>query len=417
MSTSRTKQNTLPPKYRKILEKQVIDEQQPGTILRDFETLLTFVQEEAPLKVTKTAALLPMKYLPQVNERLCHPIKLDMKRPGHKAFPNVAGLYLLLRPSGLAYIEGGGAKQRLVIDEGMLESWQQLNPTERYFSLLDTWVIRALPEIIGERKGGIFGNLLYTWSTFFERIPESGKHIEGDKEEARMFKYFPGGPALCLLEMFGFITIHDADPEPGQGWRILSVEKTPLGEAILTVLVSDEDEIYTLEDILLFQEKPIEATFGMLQPKFQPFFPEWQNNLTLSTPEIQEGTYIVKASLGNIWRRIAIPGNLDFDWLSSAILNAFRFDHDHLYSFIYKNRFGLETRINHPYLEEPLFADKVAVQDVLRQPGMSMIFLYDFGDNWEFTVELERIDPVDPALEKPKVLKKHGKSPEQYAYW
>ena len=410
-----TKKNTLPPKCQKILRNQVIDDRQPGTILQDFETLLTFVQENAPVTVTKSTALLSMKYLPQLNERLSHPIKLDLKRPGHKSLPNVVGLYLLLRASGLAYIEGGGAKQRVVTDEAVLESWQQLTPTERYFSLLETWVIRALPEIIGERKGGIFGNLLYTWSTFFQRIPESGKTIEGDDEEARMLRYFPGGAALCLLEMFGFITIHDADPEPGKGWRILSVEKTPLGEAMLIVLLSDE--IDTLEDILLFQEKPIEETFGMLQPKFQPFFPEWQKNLTLSTPEIREGTYIVKVSLGNVWRRIAIPGNLDMDWLSSVILNAFQFDHDHLYSFRYKNRFGLETEINHPYVEEPLFADEVAVQEVLRQPGMSMIFLYDFGDNWEFTVELERIDPVDPRLKKPKILEKHGKAPEQYAYW
>ena len=31
-----------------------------------------------------------------------------------------------------------------------------------------------------------------------------------------------------------------------------------------------------------------------------------------------------------------------------------------------------------------------------------------------FSITLERIDPPDPKLKQPKVIEKHGKSPQQY---
>ncbi len=48
---------------------------------------------------------------------------------------------------------------------------------------------------------------------------------------------------------------------------------------------------------------------------------------------------------------------------------------------------------------------------------MIFFWFFDFGDNWEFNVLLERIDPVDLNLKKPKVLEKKGEAPEQYPMW
>ena len=104
------------------------------------------------------------------------------------------------------------------------------------------------------------------------------------------------------------------------------------------------------------------------------------------------------------------------EFLSYAILNAFNFDSDHLYEFRYKDRFGMDCRISHAYIEEPPCVDEVLVQETLLQPGAAMTFVYDFGDNWQFNVLLERIAPVNPILEKPTVLEKHGEAPEQYDY-
>jgi hypothetical protein len=409
----------LAPNYQQILREQVIDEHGPGTILRDFEILLAFAAGEAP-KVSKTNNLLPLKALVPLNDRLTNPLKVDLKRPQQKSYPHINGLYLLLRSSGIGYIEGTGTKLHLAVDDAVLQSWQSLNPTEKYCTLLETWIMRSSPEAIGEYRGR-WDSPIFSWKSFFGRFSGTAMKIAGDKNNEQRLSYAPGLYILALLELFGFVTIKHGKPDSGKGWKILSIHKTPFGEAMLHLLLTPKADVEVddiLEMLLKYEEIPLEEIeFGELQPELQEYFPEWQNNLRLPEPEIQEGTYIFKVSLGSVWRRIAIPGTMELDWLSSTILDAFDFDHDHLYSFIYKNRVGKEVHINHPYVQDAPFTDEVEVQEVPLRPGASMTFLFDFGDNWRFNVQLERIEPIDPKLKKPKVLGKHGEAPEQYPGW
>jgi hypothetical protein len=44
-----------------------------------------------------------------------------------------------------------------------------------------------------------------------------------------------------------------------------------------------------------------------------------------------------------------------------------------------------------------------------------MTFLFDFGDNWEFELLLEAVEP-DRAVDKVEILETHGEAPEQYLY-
>ncbi|GAK60811.1 Pplasmid pRiA4b ORF-3-like protein [Candidatus Vecturithrix granuli] len=413
--STQTRQPGLTPEQQNFLRKQVIDEQPPGAILHDFEVLLAFLQAEAPFKVTGQNNLIPLTYLRELNERFSHPIRLDLKRPQFKSFPNIAGVYLLLRASGLTYLSGSEKMLRLEVDEEAVASWHDLNPTERYFNLLETWAFRARPEILGEQRSGLFGDPLYTWRDLFQKIPGQEMIVAANKEHEDTLKFWVGYYMLPLLAMLGFLRIEDGAPEPGKGWNVLSVKKTPFGEAMLAIFAQKLPEWDDYIDVV--EEQQREAKFGVLQPLFQPYFPEWQHNLVIPEPADQEGTYIFKVILwGKIWRRIAIPGAMVLDKLATVILNAFRFDFDHLYRFIFKNRFGLEQHVNHPMLEESPFTDEVKVQDLPLQPGMSMIFFYDFGDNWEFVVPLEQVTPPDPTLRKAKVLEEHGKSPDQYRW-
>ncbi len=109
---------------------------------------------------------------------------------------------------------------------------------------------------------------------------------------------------------------------------------------------------------------------------------------------------------------------MDLEYLSTTILDAFDFDHDHLYQFTYKNRFGSLTHVCHPHMDgKPFYTDEILIGDIPLQPGSSMTYLFDFGDNWEFNVKLERIDPVDKKMKKPRVIKSFGEAPEQYPSW
>jgi hypothetical protein len=103
--------------------------------------------------------------------------------------------------------------------------------------------------------------------------------------------------------------------------------------------------------------------------------------------------------------------------LVGAILAAYPFDHDPMYQFFYRNRFGVEERVWHPYMDEGPWTDDVRVGDVPLAVGQSMTYLVDFGDHWEFEVTLERIEPPDEVRRKPTLLDGQGDPPEQYPNW
>lgn len=421
---SKTSPNPIKP-HHKVLYNHFITPDQPGTILRDFGTLLRFIRDAQPLKVTASSSLLPLKLMPQLNERMANPLELDFKRPQHKSFPNILGLFLLLRTTGLAFLEGSGSKRVLVIDEDVLQSWNSLNPTEQYFMLLETALLRASAEIIDEHRGGLFDNPIYKWQHFLQSLLKGDIKIAGNPTEQDRLLMYPGMYNLTLLWMFGLVEIQDDTPDPGKGWKILRIGITPLGSAIYQELDSQFESLqhdFWGDD---WEQYPKEAPIGKLQSRFQPFFPEWQHNLTISDYELQEGTYIFKVTVWkNVWRRIAIPGHMLLDRLSDAILEAFKFgDVYHLYRFIYTNRFGVEKHIDHPELHEGFMkndpsptTDRTTVQEVPLRPGRSMIFFFDFGDCWQFEVLLEEIAPSDPNLKHPKILETHGKAPKQYEW-
>jgi hypothetical protein len=248
---------------------------------------------------------------------------------------------------------------------------------------------------------------------FLLRIPDAGMPIAGDKAAENRLRYSPGWHNLGLLDLFGLISVQDGPPEPGKGWHIERIERTPLGDALLALLhaefFGDIDHLLTLE----FEDK---MPFGVLQPTLQPYFAAWKNNLSVPEWAFREGTHIFRVSLGRLWRRIAIPADRDLDELASAILNAVEFDHDHLYEFSYQNRFGALERVNHPYMDEGPWASEVLVGDVPLHVGQAMAYLFDFGDQWEFGVALERVDP-ELAIEEPVVLEGHGEPPAQYGWY
>ncbi|MGV0105256.1 IS1096 element passenger TnpR family protein [Nostoc sp. DSM 114167] len=65
-------------------------------------------------------------------------------------------------------------------------------------------------------------------------------------------------------------------------------------------------------------------------------------------------------------------------------------------------------------MEIPPFADQVQVGDLSLEPGGKMTYLYDFGDNWKFDVQLEAINPPDNKIKKPKILEVCKNAPQQY---
>jgi Plasmid pRiA4b ORF-3-like protein len=126
------------------------------------------------------------------------------------------------------------------------------------------------------------------------------------------------------------------------------------------------------------------------------------------------GVWQFKVSLGDAWRRIVVPADDSTDTLISGILQAFRFDSDHLYELKLRDRSGRSMRIGHPHIYDvEYYTDQFDVGCLPLDPGQKMTFVFDFGDTWEFDVRLEKILP-EGAAKKLKVIERQGKPPKQY---
>jgi hypothetical protein len=87
-----------------------------------------------------------------------------------------------------------------------------------------------------------------------------------------------------------------------------------------------------------------------------------------------------------VWRRLLIPGEMTLGDLHQAIQAAMGWDGGHLHAFdIAGRQYGDPDSLDEVADEERLTLNKV------RNTGVSRFtYTYDFGDNWEHTVLIER---------------------------
>lgn len=409
---SEEQQTELAPETIALLQQQSITATEPGSILQDFQTLLEAIGEQG-LPVSGKLHHLSLKVLGELNNQLSRPIQIDLKRPQQKSYPNLQGLYLLLRATGIVEIATVGKTSYLKRNPNIFASWQALNPTEQYFTLLEAWVIRGDPELLGDRRD-LFEKgtrVLRTWPVLM-----SQRKTYRNYAEQNSLNYWPGLHNLALMQMFGWVEITSLKPEAGKGWRVKQLKPLPLGDAIAKAVLHAYEE----HECVWASEQDFSHPWGELQPYFQSYFPEWQNNLaTLDLPAHQTGTYIFKVSLGTIWRRISISSKSTLDTLAGLILESVEFDSDHLDMFSFKNPMGRTIEVHNPFndWQNGPFTDEVTIGDLPIKPGTSMTYLFDFGDNWKFKVLLEEIQPGQPQRNSDKILEQHGKAPEQYPNW
>lgn len=152
----------LMPEEIKRFKAQDFERRAPGTLRRDFETLLSLIGDQG-MPVTP-AHLFTMNCLETINHSLTHPLELRLKRAAQKSYPYINGLYLLLRATGISWIDTQPKKPLLKLDPIVLESWRSLNGAERYFALLKAWWGRASDEMLGERR---------EWGRMFWRKPST----------------------------------------------------------------------------------------------------------------------------------------------------------------------------------------------------------------------------------------------------
>ena len=128
-----------------------------------------------------------------------------------------------------------------------------------------------------------------------------------------------------------------------------------------------------------------------------------------------------------IIREIEAPENINLYKLAEAIVGAYRFNFDHVFGFfsVITDGWGL-TKSDKMY---ELFADmedkgieptgaksvkKTKINEVWKEVGDRMMFLFDYGDDWRFVIELIGFSGKKAGKKYPYVLRSMGDAPEQY---
>ncbi len=175
---------------------------------------------------------------------------------------------------------------------------------------------------------------------------------------------------------------------------------------------------------------------------------------------------------GRTWRKIEMRANQTLHRLHLAIQDAFEFDNDHLYAFFMSgNAWDQQTEYRLPEEQDPwpeIPKDDESGIDILLPPraevgekrlrqlfgsnfdalrkGMAddkwagmldgfsgpgdplntkleqlnleldqkFLYLFDFGDEWRFTVRVHAVNPDAPDGEYPRLVESVGHAPQQY---
>ncbi|MFQ5592759.1 MAG: plasmid pRiA4b ORF-3 family protein [Anaerolineae bacterium] len=125
-------------------------------------------------------------------------------------------------------------------------------------------------------------------------------------------------------------------------------------------------------------------------------------------------TYMAKPK---VWRTIEIAGDQTLDDLHYAIQNAVNFDADHLYSFFMSGRaWDDATEYASPRTEDRSAA-RAKIRDLGLRPKQRFLYLFDYGDEHRFEVQLLAVNPDAPKGDYPRVVERHGRNPKQYGSW
>lgn len=133
---------------------------------------------------------------------------------------------------------------------------------------------------------------------------------------------------------------------------------------------------------------------------------------TVSTPTERTQVYRLRIELDDtdVWRRIEVPAAITLDVLHDLLQVAMGWRDYHLHAFTAPTptpaqrpalrtagfrRFVSEAELNEGFLDEPPAGEPetgVPLAELLRSPGDTLLYEYDYGDSWQHTVTLEAVD-------------------------
>lgn len=110
-----------------------------------------------------------------------------------------------------------------------------------------------------------------------------------------------------------------------------------------------------------------------------------------------------------VWRRLLVPGEIRLDQLHGAIQLAMGWSDYHMHVFSTDSREYGAPDSDLGFLDER----QTTLSRLLSEPGDRIHYTYDFGDNWDHEIMLEKVLGADPEQLYPTCVTGKGACPPE----
>ena len=426
--------------------KRTINEKDISMTVQDFETLCSYITTKKPAITPKGA--LGKNACFELNNQMNYSVPNAKNTFLMQKYPSIT-LYLTLAvETGLFVMCQSGKQKPVVTTTESYAIFQQMSVYSKYLYIFLAWM-RYID------TDAIYGGILYSrWlgayliDSIFKQIKETDTPFTVNRKD-RQYAYFNQAKEPIHIVMYectlflhhlrdlGMIGFNDQDMEKldSSTTALNKLWFTELG-GILSAACStrrfswvnelEANDIHIHNDDLEVYENDFSqnppGSAGFLKP-FKTCFPEngvdadAVNQLLFPQPglAINDIIFEFRVSLARGCHRvIECGGGHTFEELHLAIQKAFDFDNDHLYAYYMDGKKSSRRSINSPDCNDPPYACDVLIGEARMRIKQKILYIFDFGDRWEFEVTLLSVRNSDALLLYPIITASVGESPEQY---
>lgn len=392
--------------------------------IKDFDTFVNFILEKDPNLSNKNQVLGKNDCF-ELNSQLYFQRDAIKASYTQEQYIAIDLFFTLAVKSKLFLIQINSKNKFKLIKTARLEEFLELNIYEKYVFLIESfWTEYEFEEVLRNGILEIF-ELIYVIS----RTNIKNKILKSGLKHGRsLFSYY--SKITQILRVIGICELELIDNVKNKyDDSIKSIMPTACGIEICKLFTNQVLDYFNVEDFLIdmiierwdieeFKDSEDEKTFFEFMTKiFESGL--IKKNINTDVQINRKGTYILKVLLDkNLWRKIKISSKSELHELHLMIQKAFDFDNDHMYAFYngtsYRN--GKEFYNANPLGESEEYED-LTIEDAELYKGQQFIYLFDFGDMWEFKIQVTDFIENEETDFVPQIMDSKGESVQQYPDW
>lgn len=386
--------------------------------IEDFNAFINFILEKDP-DLSNRTQVLGKNHCFELNSRL-HFQRAAIKASYTQDQYIAIDLFFILAVNSNLFLKQINNKNKFkLVKTACLEEFLNLNIYEKYVFLLEAfWTTYDFEE---ELRHNVFEFIQLL--KVISRDNSHSKILKSDVCYGGFFSYY--SKITRILTTLGICKLEVIDNVKNKyDDSIKSIIPTACGIEICKVLTKSaldyiNTEIYIIDMIKekwkIRNSKANKTFFELISTVFEPKLINKTANCNIEINK--KGTYTLKVSLDkNLWRMLKLSHNTTFHELHLLIQQAFDFDNDHMYAFYtgssYRN--GKEFYSADPLGESNEYED-LTIEDAEIYKGQQFVYLFDFGDMWEFKIQV--MDFIENEETDSKIIESKGESPQQYPDW